>query len=133
MDARRDDVMLRVCVLCSGMALAMYAVLAIANPPSKAGRTGAHGAIAYHAKTGAFGFSFDFPAARQAKESALAQCGESGCVVMVAFRNSCAALVQGEKRPFISQGATRDEAQTRALNKCNSEKHCKPVVWACTK
>ena len=116
-----------------GFARATPSICAAATPPSKAGRTGAHGAIAYHEKSGAFGFSFDFASARQAKESALAQCGQSGCVVMVGFRNSCAALVQGEKRPFSSQGTTRDEAETRALKKCNSEKHCKPVVWACTK
>ncbi len=116
-----------------GLALATPSIGAAATPPSKAGRTGAHGAIAYHEKSGAFGFSFDFPSARQAKESALAQCGQSGCVVMVGFRNSCAALVQGEKRPFSSQGTTRDEAETRALKKCNSDKHCKPVAWACTK
>jgi Domain of unknown function (DUF4189) len=118
---------------CAGIVLAAYALLGVANPPSKAGRAGVHGAIAYHEKSGAFGYSFDMQAARHAKESALAQCGHSGCIVMVAFRNSCAALVQGEKRPFISQGATRDEAETRALNKCNSEKHCKPIVWVCTK
>ncbi len=116
-----------------GIALGAHAIIAAANPPSKAGRTGAHGAIAYHEKSGAFGYSFDFPSAREAKEAALAQCGQSGCIVMVSIRNSCAALVRGEKRPFSSQGITRDEAETRALKKCNSEKHCKPVVWTCTK
>jgi Domain of unknown function (DUF4189) len=116
-----------------GFVLASYAALAVAHSPSKAGRSGAHGAIAYHQPSGAYGFSFDMPAARAAKESALAQCAQSGCIVMADFRNSCAALVQGEKRPFVAQGATRDEAETRALQKCNSEKHCKPVVWACTK
>ncbi len=116
-----------------GIVLGSQPIWVAANPPSKAGRSGAHGAIAYHEKSGAFGYSFDFPSARQAKESALAQCGRSGCVVMMSMRNSCAALVQGEKRPFSSQGITRDEAETRALNKCKSEQHCKPIVWACTK
>lgn len=97
-DARRDDVMRRATLL--GFALAGYAALVAANPPSKAGRSGAHGALAYHEKSGAFGFSFDFPAARAAQESALAQCGQSGCLVMVHFRNSCAALVQGENDPL---------------------------------
>jgi len=101
--------------------------------PQKAGKGGAHGAIAYNQKTGTFGFSYDFPVARAAKESALARCAEPECIVMVNFRNACAALVQGSKRPFVSQGITRDEASTRAMHKCGDETRCKPVAWACTR
>lgn len=101
--------------------------------PKKAGKGGAHGAIAYNQKSGAYGFSYDYPVARAAKESALARCGEPGCIVIVNFRNACAALVQGPKRPFVSQGITQDEASTRAMNKCGDETRCKPVAWACTR
>lgn len=101
--------------------------------PTKAGRAGNHGALAYESASGAFGYSFDFPTSRQAKQAALAQCANPKCLVMVNIKNACAAIVQGPKRPFSSQGATRDEAETRAMNRCGDEAKCKPVGWVCTK
>lgn len=120
-----------------GMAIALIAIgaahPALADRPTKAGRTGNHGALAYESTSGAFGYSFDFPTSRQAKEAALVQCANPKCIVMVNIKNACAAIVQGPKRPFNSQGATREEAEARAMKKCADEAKCKPVGWVCTK
>jgi hypothetical protein len=126
--------MSRPAVMLVALALgALGAAHAIANPPTKASRQGFHGAIAYDAASGAHGFSYDFQGSRQAKEAALAQCGKPECVVLVSFKNSCAALAQGAKRSFTSQGATRAEAETRAMARCDDKKACKLVAWSCTK
>lgn len=114
-------------------ALASGVAYGAGERPTKAGRAGNHGALAYEATSGAFGYSFDFPTSRQAKQAALAQCANSKCLVMVNIKNSCAAIVQGPKRPFSAQGATREEAETRAMAKCADEAKCKPVGWVCTK
>lgn len=119
--------------LLSTVLMAVLAPAALADRPSKAGRSGHHGALAYESASGAFGYSYDFQTSRQAKEAALAQCANPKCIVIANIKNSCAAIVQGPKRTFSSQGATRDEAETRAMKKCEDGKPCKPVGWVCTK
>src|SRR5215813_7014063 len=90
------------------------------------------GAIAYHRETQSWGVSFDKARARDAAVEALQQCGQQRCEVVHRFKNGCAALVDGPKAAFTSSGATRDEAETKALKRCASER-CKPVAWACTR
>lgn len=120
-------------MLLSLVLIAAFAPAALADRPTKAGRGGHHGALAYESASGAFGYSFDFQSSRHAKEAALAQCANPKCIVLVNIKNACAAIVQGPKRPFSSQGATREEAEARAVKKCGDEAKCKPVGWVCTK
>ena len=52
------------------------------------------------------------------------------------FKNGCAALADGPAKAFAASGATRDEAETKALRICagpKGEARCRPLAWACTK
>jgi hypothetical protein len=89
------------------------------------------GAIAYHRDTQSWGVSYDKARARDAAVDALRQCGQQRCEIVHRFKNGCAALVDGPKAAFASSGATRDEAETKALKRCGTG--CKPIAWACTR
>lgn len=118
-------------------ALLCVAVLdADAYPPYRAGRGGYHGAIAYHQPTGSIGYSYDFKKPRDAKVAALGQCADAGCEVVVSIHNACGALVGTNGTKFYTAvGATRQEAELRANNKCAGDKRrdCKPLAWSCTR
>jgi hypothetical protein len=89
------------------------------------------GAIAYHRASQSWGLSFDKAKARDASVEALKQCGHRECEVIHKFKNGCAALADGPKAAAASSGATRDEAETKALKRCGAG--CKPIAWACTR
>jgi uncharacterized protein DUF4189 len=94
------------------------------------------GAIAYHRASQSWGVSYDTPRARDASVEALKQCGQRQCVVVHKFKNGCAALADGPKIQATASGATRDEAETKALRNCsgkNGGKDCIPIAWACTR
>lgn len=109
------------------LAWAYPAIAAKKIPPKRA-----YGAIAYHHASLSFGYGYDFPTSREARIEALRQCGHQQCQVVVAFQNACAALASGPKNGFPATGATRQEAETKAMKRCASPS-CKPLVWACTK
>ena len=108
--------------------------VAVATPADAAThpKKSAYGAIAYEPGHRATGYSYDFKSAREAKVEALKQCGDPACEVLVSFRNACGAIAQGPGKPFAVTGATRTEAQTKALRRCD-HKACQIVAWACTK
>jgi hypothetical protein len=89
------------------------------------------GAIAYHRASQSWGVSYNHPRARDASVEALKQCGHRQCEVLHKFKNGCAALAEGAKAAATSSGATRDEAETKALKRCGAG--CRPVAWACTR
>jgi hypothetical protein len=88
------------------------------------------GAIAYHRASQSWGVSYDMARVRDASVTALKQCGHRECEVIHKFKNGCAALADGPKAATAS-GATRDEAETKALRRCGAG--CRPVAWACTR
>jgi len=90
-----------------------------------------YGAIAYHRPSQSWGVSFDTAKERDASLTALRQCAHKECEVVHKFKNGCAALVDGPKAAVAASGATRDEAETKALKKCGMA--CKPIAWACTR
>jgi hypothetical protein len=90
------------------------------------------GAIAYHRASQSWGVAFDKSRARDAAVEALRQCGHQGCEVVHRFRNGCAALADGPKVAIGASGATRDEAETKALRRC-SDARCQLIAWACTR
>lgn len=92
-----------------------------------------HGAIAHRPDTGAFGYSYDWPTAREAEISALDECGDPRCVVAVSFASGCGALAVGARGANAQRGATRAEAETRALEACADAASCRILVWACTR
>ena len=94
------------------------------------------GAIAYHRASESWGVAYDYPRARDASVDALKQCGHRQCEIVHKFRNGCAALADGPKVPVAMSGATRDEAETKALRRCgevNRAASCKMIGWACTR
>lgn len=95
-----------------------------------------YGAIAYHRPTESWGVAYDKARARDAALEALRQCNHQRCEIVHRFKNGCAALVDGPKAAFAASGATRDEAETKALKRCAvapGSERCKPVAWACTR
>jgi hypothetical protein len=110
------------------------AALALACAPASAqvrGKKGAYGAIAYHPATKSVGYTFDYPASRAAKIDALKQCGHEKCEVVVTFHGACGALATHDARFGASAGATRAEAEAKALRKCGAD--CEIAAWACTR
>ena len=89
------------------------------------------GAIAHHRASQSWGVSYDTARARDASVTALKQCGHPQCEVVHKFKNGCAALADGPKAAMASSGATRDEAETKALKRCGAG--CRPIAWACTR
>ena len=94
------------------------------------------GAIAYHRASQAWGVSYDHHRARDAALEALKQCAHKNCEIVHRFKNGCAALAEGPKKAITASGATRDEAESKAVRICGGpkgEQNCRAVAWACTR
>ena len=115
--------------------VALLAAALIAALPAVAAKQSAvpnrFGAIAYHRASQSWGVSYDTARERDASVAALKQCGNRECEVVHKFKNGCAALAEGPKAWAASSGATRDEAETKALKRCGAG--CKALAWACTR
>ena len=102
----------------------------LAAQPSKP-RNSLHGAIAYHQGSGSLGWATDRASDREARIEALKQCGHEQCVVVASVTRNCAALARDPKKFSVQKGATRQEAETKALSKCGAG--CEIAVWTCTR
>ena len=91
-----------------------------------------HGAIAYHRATGAYGYSFDYPTPRDAGIAAINGCGETQCIVAIAFKSGCAVLIDGPGGPVVAEGVNAREAEVKARGRC-TDPQCQVVAWACTR
>jgi hypothetical protein len=89
-----------------------------------------YGAIAYHQPSGSMGWATDRRTSREASMEALKQCGHEQCVVVASVTRNCAALARNPKKFAVQKGATRQEAETKALAKCGAG--CEVAVWTCT-
>jgi hypothetical protein len=119
-----------------GLAL-IAAVACMAQPAlARVVKKGAYGAIAVQHDTGQFGYAYNAATSRAAKIEALNQCAHPKCEVVASFSNACGALARqlarGPKGYFPATGATRQEAETKALRLC-AAKDCELAAWACTK
>ncbi len=90
-----------------------------------------HGAIAYHAQSASVGWATDRRTNREARVEALRQCGQPDCEVVASIRGGCAALATSTKAHAVQKGATRAEAETKALRRCGAG--CTILAWACTR
>lgn len=95
-------------------------------------KKGVYGAIALERESGQYGYAYDSATSRAAKVEALKQCGHPHCEVVASFSNACGALARGPKKYFPATGATRQEAEAKALRLC-AAKNCELAAWACTK
>jgi len=115
--------------------LALIAALSCVALPALAKvvvKKGVYGAIALQRETGQLGYAYNAATSRAAKIEALKQCEHPRCEVVAAFSNACGALARGPKKYFPATGATRQEAETKALRLC-AAKDCVVAAWACTK
>jgi hypothetical protein len=131
MGARRHDVTMR-----SAFILAVLFLIVPAQAAKQSATPNRFGAIAYHRASQSWGVSYDTARARDAGVEALRQCSHRQCEVVHRFRNGCGALADGPKVQAAASGATRDEAETRALRRCteaNRAENCKLLAWACTR
>jgi hypothetical protein len=126
MDSRMRGALLR-------FALAAAFVCVVAPALAKVVvKKGVYGAIALQRETGQLGYAYNSVTSRAAKMEALNQCAHPRCEVVAAFSNACGALARGTNRYFPATGATRQEAETKALRLC-SARDCEVKAWACTK
>ena len=94
------------------------------------------GAIAYHRASQSWGVSHDYVRERDASVEALRQCASPKCEVVHKFKNGGGALADGKKAFAAASGATRAEAETKALKACaakNGGAECRALAWACTR
>jgi len=111
--------------------LCLLAQPAAAATPKKSATPNRYGAIAYDKASRAWGVSQDAVRERDAAVDALNRCAQKTCIVVHKFKNGCAALADSAKKFTVASGATRDEAETKALQRCGSE--CKAAAWTCTR
>lgn len=122
--------------LAAAIVLVMACMLALdaahASPRGRYPRA-AFGAIAVKPGTDTFGYAYDLATSRAAHLEALRQCGDESCEVLVGFRNGCGAVVLAKERhkTIAVEGATRAEAEAKALRKCGVD--CEVLAWACTR
>jgi hypothetical protein len=90
-----------------------------------------HGAIAWHRDSGSYGYSHDLTNAKDAAVTALNQCANARCEVVLALRSECGAVADGPKGFKVQKGHTQAEAETKALKACGPG--CRPVAWVCTR
>lgn len=90
-----------------------------------------HGALAFHRGSASSGFAVDQRSARAAQVEALKQCGHARCEIVARLRNGCGAVANGPRRFTVGIGATRQEAETKALRTCGDA--CEVALWACTR
>jgi hypothetical protein len=94
-------------------------------------RNALYGAIAYHGESGSSGFAVDRRNSREARIEALRQCGHPKCEIVARLRSDCGAVAKSARKIFTERGATRQEAETKALRRCGDA--CEIVVWACAR
>ena len=90
-----------------------------------------HGAIAYHAASGSVGWATDRKSSRDAKVEALRQCAHEKCEVVAEVNKGCAALAREGKQHSAQKGASRQEAEAKAMRNCGEK--CEIAAWTCTR
>jgi hypothetical protein len=120
----------RLAAVTAAMLLLSVATTASLAASSKS-KSSSYGAIAYHQASGSMGWATDRRTSREASMEALKQCGHEQCVVVASVTRNCAALARNPKKFAVQKGATRQEAETKALAKCGAG--CEVAVWTCTR
>ena len=114
----------------TGRIVLVLLVVLAAQSASAASKTAKPtGAIAYHRDSGSFGYAVNAKDSRAARIEALRQCAHPKCEVVASLAKDCGAVANGPKKFIASRGATRQEAETRALRLCGES--CAIVGWAC--
>jgi hypothetical protein len=95
-----------------------------------------YGSIAYGARSGAVGWSYDFADAPSAENEALKNCSAKGddCQVVVDFWNTCAAVATDQDLVAYGLGDTRGQAEDGAIAACAEDGggDCAIQAWSCS-
>ena len=111
--------------------LAALAVTPAAARDQPKSGNGLHSAIAYHAASGSVGWATDRKSSRDAKVEALRQCAHEKCEVVAEVNRGCAALAREGKKHSAQKGASRQEAEAKAMRHCGEK--CEIAAWTCTR
>jgi hypothetical protein len=115
----------------AALLIAFLLVLPAAGADRAPTRNQSYAAIAYYAPTDSVGWATDRKSAREAKIEALKQCGHERCEVVASITRGCGALARQPNKFAVQKGATRSEAETKALKRCGAQ--CQVVAWTCTR
>lgn len=123
--------------LAAGLLLGLACPASEAPAAAKAFRQKVHGAIALDRSSEAWGYGINFKTSHAARLEALKQCSQPTCEVVMRIEGECGAVARNKTPPApgsarkyaSSRGATRSEAETKALRVCGRD--CEPVAWAC--
>jgi Domain of unknown function (DUF4189) len=115
------------------VALLAFGYTLLPTIPASAG----YGAIAWDKGTGKYGGSFNQPTKKGAEESALGECGASGCNIVTRIEpGMCGALATSEngKQAGAAPRKNRDAARVAALKQCpKTSGECVIRVTDCNK
>lgn len=121
----------REAIVCAGLLLLAMPAGAGPAQAGTAKKTQFHGAIAYHPGSGGVGWATDRRSSREARVEALRQCGHPECEIVGTVRAGCSALARSLGRFKVQSGATRQEAEAKALRRCGEG--CEIAAWTCTR
>lgn len=115
--------------------LVLVAANAAAESKKLSSTPNRHGAIAQFRPMQSWGVSHGFARQHEASVEALKQCANPKCEIVHKFRNGCGALADGPKKSFAASGATRAEAEAKALRRCEetNKASCTLLAWGCTR
>jgi hypothetical protein len=105
---------------------------------AKSAPHGTYGAIAYGARSTAFGYAFNKDSADAARQTALGNCKQHGddCKVVTSYSKTCGAVAAVEEKSVFSvgQGSSQDKAETAAMTACTRQygTGCQVEVWTCS-
>ncbi|MBM0741752.1 DUF4189 domain-containing protein [Phormidium sp. CLA17] len=113
----------------SGLAVVAIATIQMLSATA-ASAEDMYGAISTD-EDGKWGYTYNYPTRAQAEASSLKECGETGCVVRVWFKNACGAVAENDK--VIGWGWSKNEAEAKAqaISSCGGG-DCEITTWACT-
>jgi hypothetical protein len=132
-DHQEEKYSMRLATLTAAALLSLASTLLIAVPARAQ-----YGAIAWDEGSGKYGASWDKESPQRAAEAAIAECGATGCKVIIRpGRRECAALATTENGKYAGGAARkdRDTARIAALANCKKGKagECTVRVTDCNK
>ena len=96
-----------------------------------------YGAIAWDSETGKYGASWHKATAKSAAETAISECGATGCKIIIRPTRFCAALAAAADGKVVGASArkNRDDARLAALKDCQKRNagECIVRVTDCNK
>ncbi len=115
----------------------VFSLLAQTYVPGGTGSADKYGSIAFSTSTRSYGYSYNYDNQQDAITRAMNECNSrtpSGdCIMLLWFRNACAALAIGDTGYGSAWAAERPAAEQSAIANCSAySANCRIVQWVCT-